>query len=164
MRLQEFGHVVRKARRARDMTQAELAKSAGLSRTTINQIENGVFPDIGMNKAQGILAPLGLALQIQPVRRSSRPNYVRMARGSASVSFREKLSEGELVRALLTGRVPVNRRPHFRVLLQEVPQTVLKGLIEEVGKWAKSGRVAHNAAGIATQLRIRRVPQWLTNA
>ena len=164
MRLQEFGYVVRKARCARAMTQAELAKSAGLSRTTINQIENGVFPDIGMNKAQGILAPLGLALQIQPVRRSSRPNYVRMARSSASVSFREKLSEGELVRALLTGRVPVNRRPHFRVLLQEVPTAVLKGLVEDVGKWAKPGRVAQNVAGIAAQLRIRRMPQWLTNA
>lgn len=164
MRLQEFGYVVRKARRARDMTQAELAESAGLSRTTMNQIENGVFPDIGMNKAQGILAPLGLALLIQPVRRSSRPNYVRMARSSASASFREKLSEGELVRALLRGRVPVNRRPHFRVLLEEVPPAVLKGLVEDVGKWAKPGRVTQNLAAIATQLKIRRLPQWLTNA
>lgn len=164
MRLQEFGYIVRKARRARDMTQAELAESSGLSRTTINQIENGVFPDIGMNKAQGILAPLGLALQIQPVRRSNRPNFVRMARSSASVSFREKLSESELVRALLTGRVPVNRRPHFRVLLREVPPGVLKGLAEDVGKWAKPGRVEQNLAGIAMHLKIRRLPQWLTSA
>lgn len=164
MRLQEFGYVVRKARRARDMTQASLAKTAGLSRTTINQIENGVFPDIGMNKAQGILAPLGLVLQIQPVRRSSRPDYVRMARSSASVSFREKLSESELVRALLTGKVPVNRRPHFRVLLQEVPSGVLKGLVEDVGKLARPGRVARNLADISTQLRIRRLPQWSTSA
>jgi len=164
VRLQEFGYVVRRARLARDMTQAELARASGLSRTTMNQLENGVFPDIGMNKAQAILASLGLVLQIQPMRRSSRPNYVRMARSSAGVSFREKLSEGELVRALLTGRVPVNRRPHFRVLLQEVPPAVLKGMVEDVGKWAKPGRVAQNLAGIATQLRIRRVPQWLMNA
>jgi len=164
MRLQEFGYVVRKARRARDMTQEVLARSAGLSRTTINQIENGVFPDIGMNKAQAILAPLGLDLQIQPARRSSRPNFVRMARSSASVSFREKLSEGELVRALLTGRIPVNRRPHFRVLLREVPAGVLKGLVEDIAKWARPGRVLQNLAGIASQLKIRKVPQWLTNA
>jgi DNA-binding XRE family transcriptional regulator len=164
MRLQEFGYVVRKARRARDMTQAELARSAGLSRTTMNQLENGVFPDIGVNKAQSILAQLGLVLQIQPMRRSSRPNYVRMARSSASVSFREKLSEGELVRALLTGRIPVNRRPHFRVLLREVPPGVLKGMVEDVGKWARPGRVAQNLADISAQLRVRRLPQWLTNA
>jgi len=41
---------------------------------------------------------------------------------------------------------------------------VLKGLVEDVGKWAKPGRVAQNVAGIAAQLRIRRMPQWLTNA
>ena len=164
MRLQEFGHIIKRARAARVLTQAELARAAGVSRTTMNQLENGVFPDIGMNKAQAILAPLGLVLQVQPMRRSSRPNYVRMARSSAGVSFREKLSESELVRALLTGRIPVNRRPHFRVLLLEVPPGVLKGLVEDVGKWAKPGRVARNLAGIATQLRIRKVPQWLTNA
>lgn len=164
MRLQEFGYTIRKARRARGLTQVELARSAGLSRTTMNQLENGVFPDIGVNKAQAILAALGLGFRIQPLPRSRRPNYVRMARTSASVSFREKLSEGELVRALLTGRIPVNRRPHFRVLLEEVPMVVLKGLVDEVGKWAKPGRVTRNLAGIAGQLRMRRVPEWLKNA
>ena len=161
MRLQEFGYIVRKARRARGLTQDELARSAGISRTTMNQLENGVFPDIGMNKAQAILAALGLALRVQPVPRPRRPNFVRMARASASVSFREKLSEGELVRALLTGKIPVNRRPHFRVLLQEVPQTVLKGLVEDVGKWARPGRVMKNLAGIAVQLKVSKVPEWL---
>lgn len=164
MRLQEFGHIVRRARLARGLTQVELARSAGLSRTTMNQIENGVFPDIGVNKAQAILAALGLALKVQPLPRSRRPNYVRMARTSASVSFREKLSEGELVRTLLTGRIPVNRRPHFRVLLQEVPHTVLKGLVEDVGKWARPGRVVKNLAAIAVQLRMSKVPEWLKNA
>jgi hypothetical protein len=130
----------------------------------MNQLENGVFPDIGMSKAQAILATLGLGLRVRPLRRTRRPNYVRMARASASVSFREKLSEGELVRALLTGRIPVNRRPHFRVLLQEVPQAVLKGLVEDVGRWTQPGRVAGNLAAIAAQLRISRVPEWLKNA
>lgn len=164
MRLQEFGYVVRRARLARGLTQVELARSAGLSRTTMNQLENGVFPDIGVNKAQAILATLGFGLRVQPLPRSRRPNYVRMARTSASVSFREKLSEGELVRALLTGRIPVNRRPHFRVLLQEVPQTVLRGLVEDVGKWARPGRVAKNLAAIAVQLRMPRVLEWLKSA
>jgi transcriptional regulator with XRE-family HTH domain len=164
MRLQEFGHIVRRARLARGMTQGELARSAGLSRTTMNQLENGVFPDIGMNKAQAILATLGLSLRVRPLPRARRPNYVRMARTSASVSFREKLSEGELVRALLTGTVPVNRRPHFRVLLQEVPRAVLKGLVEDVGRWTRAGRVAGNLAAIATQLRLSKVTEWLKNA
>lgn len=164
MRLQEIGYTIRKARLARGLTQLELARSANLSRTTMNQLENGVFPDIGVNKAQAILAALGLGFRIQPLPRSRRPNYVRMARTSASVSFREKLSEGELVRALLTGRIPVNRRPHFRVLLREVPDAMLRGLVEDVGKWANPGRVAKNLAGIADQLKMRRVPDWLLSA
>ena len=164
MRLQELGYTIRKARLARGLTQDELARSAGLSRTTMNQLENGVFPDIGVNKAQAILAALGLGFRVQPLPRVRRPNYVRMARISASVSFREKLTEGELVRALLTAKVPVNRRPHFRVLLREVPDGMLKGLVEDVGKWANPGRVTTNLAGIATQLQIRRVPDWLRNA
>lgn len=164
MRLQELGYTIRKARLARGLTQVQLAQSAGLSRTTMNQLENGVFPDIGVNKAQAILAALGLGLRIQPLPRARRPNYVRMARTSASVSFREKLTEGELVRALLTGRIPVNRRPHLRVLLREAPDAMLRGLVEDVGKWTKPGRVARNLAGIAGQLKMRRVPDWLTNA
>lgn len=164
MRLQEFGNIVRRARLARGMTQGELARSAGLSRTTMNQLENGVFPDLGMNKAQAILAALGLGLRVQPLARPRRPNYVRMARTSASVSFREKLSESDLVRALLTARVPVNRRPHFRVLLQEVPQAVLKGLVEDVGRWTQPDRVERNLAAIAAQLKITKLPQWLRNA
>jgi len=164
MRLQELGYVIRKARLAKGLTQAKLAQSARISRTTMNQLENGVFPDIGVNKAQAILTALGLALRIEPMPRARRRDYVRMARVSASVSFREELTEGELVRALLTGKIPVNRRPHFRVLLEEVPGEVMKGLVEDVGRWAKPGRVAKNFAAIAERLGMRRMPGWLKNA
>ena len=164
MRLQELGYTIRKARRARGLTQARVAQSAGLSRTTINQLENGLFPDIGMRKAQAILEALGLDLQVKPAPRPRRPNYVRMACTTAGVSFREKLTESELVRTLLTGRIPVNRRPHIRVLLREAPEAMLKGLIEDVGRWASPGRVAATLARFAGQLRMRRVPDWLTNA
>lgn len=164
MRLQELGYVIRKARLAKGLTQAELAQSAGISRTTMNQLENGVFPDIGVNRAQAILATLGLELRVEPMPRTRRPNYVRMARLSASASFREELTEGELVRALLSGKIPVNRRPHFRVLLEEAPGELLKGLVEDVGKWSEPGRVARNLAAIARRVGMRRVPAWLKNA
>lgn len=164
MRLQELGYLIRKARRAKELTQHELAQSARISRTTMNQLENGVFPDIGVNKAQAILEALGFTLHVQPMPRPRRPNYVRMARASASASFREELSEGELVRALLTGKIPVNRRPHFRVLLEEVPGEVLRGLVDDVGKWGDPARVAKNLAGIAGQLGQKKVPRWLRNA
>lgn len=165
MRLQELGYNIRKARRARAMTQAQLAAAAGLSRTTLNQLENGMFPDIGVKKAQTILGNVGLNLQVRPAGKPPRPDYVRMARTSASVSFREQLSEHELVRALLTGKVPPGRRPHFRVLIEEAPTAVLKGLAEEVGKWVAPGRIAGNLLKIADRFGASsRVRRWLKTA
>lgn len=144
MRLYELGYYIRKARRARGLTQDELATAAGLSRTTINQLENGVFPDLGMNKAQAVLDHLGLELRVEPASRTRRPDFIRMACSSASKSFRELLAEKELVRGLLTGTVPRKRRPHFRALLEDVPATVLKGLAQELGKWTSAQRVEKN--------------------
>ena len=165
MQLQELGYTMRKARRARGLTQAQLARAVSLSRTTINQLENGLFPDIGVRKAQAALAALGLELCIRPAQRTRRPDYVRMACNSASVSYREKLSEGELVRALLTGRIPPRRRPHLRMLLEEAPFDVLKGALDEIGKYARPGRVAGNLLTIAETLgSSRKVQRWLANA
>jgi len=162
MRLQELGYVIRKARLAKGFTQEELARLAGLSRTTMNQLENGVFPDIGMNKAQTVLERLGLTLTIRPAERRRRPNYVRMACTSASVSFRERLTEGELVRALLTGRVPQGRRPHLRALLDEAPTALLKGMVEDVGRFTQPERVVRNLRVIAEALgSLSRVRGWL---
>jgi transcriptional regulator with XRE-family HTH domain len=60
--LQEVGPVVRHARESRGLTQAELAAAADVARTTLNQLENGVFPDIGVRKLMAILGAVGLRL------------------------------------------------------------------------------------------------------
>lgn len=162
LRLQELGYIIRKARLARGSTQAMLAAAAGISRTTLNQLENGFFPDIGVRKAQRVLDEVGLDFQVRPAQRPARPNYVRMACTSASVSFRETLTENELVRTLLTGRVRRRWRPHFRVLLEEAPTPVLKGLVEDVGKWTAPGRVAGNLLKIGGALDASsRIRRWL---
>jgi len=162
MRLQELGYTIRKARLARGLTQAQLAQSASLSRTTMNQLENGLFPDIGVRKAQTILEALGLDLHVRPAQRSRRPDFVRMACASASTSYREKLTEGELLRGLLTGRIPPGRRPHYRMLLDEAPVSLLKGMAEDVGKYVEPGRVSRNLAVIAEALgSLRRLRGWL---
>src|SRR6266705_3143617 len=63
-----------------------------------------------------------LAAMTEPKKRD--PDFVRMACTSASVSFRELLTEDELVRVLVTGKVPRNRRPHLRSLLEEAPENL----------------------------------------
>ncbi len=165
MRLPEIGSAIRAARAAGGLTQAELAVRAGLSRTTLNQLENGVFPDIGVKKVQNVLELLGLDLSVVRAPKKRRPDFVQMACTSASVRYREPLAEDELVHALLSGKVPRNRRPHLRSLLEEAPQTVLKGLLEQVGSWARLGKVARNLAKIAEELGVsQRASQWLTSA
>jgi len=82
------------------------------------------------------------------------PDFVRMACTSASVSFRELLTEDELVRVLVTGKVPRNRRTHLRSLLEEAPENLVKGLIEQVTTLAKPGEVEKNLGKIAQALRV----------
>ena len=88
-----------------------------------------------------------------------------MACTTASVSYKTPLSESELIRALLTGKVPPNRRPHFRTLLDEASPALMKGLIVEAGKWAEPGRLEKNLAGIARAVgSSRRMGDWLKTA
>jgi transcriptional regulator with XRE-family HTH domain len=165
MRLQELGFEIRQRRREQGLTQAQVAHGAGVSRTTLNQLENGVFPDLGVRKVQAILDYLGLTLAIQPMRKPARPNFVQMASTTASVSFRVPLTEDELVNVLLTGKVPPGKRPHLRSLLDEASPALLNGLIEEVSQWSKPGRVEKNLAKIGTDVDAsRRIDSWLNTA
>ncbi len=164
MRLQEIGSAIRTARAAGGLTQAELAARARLSRTTLNQLENGLFPDIGVKKVQNVLGLLGLDLSVVKAPKKRGPDFVRMACTSASVRYREPLTEDELVHSLLSGKIPRNRRPHLRSLLEEAPEAVLKGLVVQVGGWAKPGKVEKNLLKIAEALEAsHRVSKWLTS-
>ncbi len=165
MRLQELGHQIRQARLARRLTQARLAAEAGLSRTTLNQLENGLFPDLGVKKVQAILDHLGLTLSLQEAGGERAQDFLQMATTTANVSFKSVLTEDELVRMLLTGKVPPSRRPHFRVLLEEASPAMMKGLIRETARWTKSGRVEKNLAKIARELgSTRKIEDWLKTA
>jgi transcriptional regulator with XRE-family HTH domain len=164
LRLQELGQAIRKARLARGRTQADLAQAAGVSRTTMNLLENGLFPDIGVRKAQAILDQLGFELHVRPVRRR-RLDYLGIACTIASGAFRVKLSEPELLRALLTGKVAPRHRPHLRALLAEAPVPVLKGLVGEVGRWTEPGRVTSKVIELSEALgTLRRTRSWLKEA
>ena len=161
-----FGPLIREARKANRLTQAELARQAGVARTTLNQLENGVFPDIGVRKLMAILAIVGQRLAVVPAgRERGEPDYVRMACTSASTSFRDALRPDELVHALLSGKVPPGRRPHFRVLLEELPAPVLEGVIRQVGGWSSRERVLDNLRRIADAIgAASRSESWMTPA
>ncbi len=64
-----IGKKIRESRKRRKVSQAELAKALGMSRTTIGQIENGIVKEIGVRKLIRVLEFLELELRVRPVGR-----------------------------------------------------------------------------------------------
>jgi transcriptional regulator with XRE-family HTH domain len=62
----KIGKQIRDERKSRKISQAELGKILGMSRTTIGQIENGTVQEIGVRKLIRLLDYLGLELRVRP--------------------------------------------------------------------------------------------------
>lgn len=165
MRIQELGSAIRRARLARGWTQARLAADAGISRQTLNLLENGLVRELGIRKVLALLNRLGIELSIEQPNRPRRPDYVRMACTTANVSYKSALNEDELVQALVTGKVPENRGAHLRTLLDEAPATLLNGLAAEAGRWIDPGKLERNLLRLVRDAGAsRRIGEWLNSA
>lgn len=57
-----LGEQIKNARKQQKWTQAELAKKAGIDRTTMGSIERGSYRDIGIRKVAKVAELLGLEL------------------------------------------------------------------------------------------------------
>lgn len=156
LNLEELGQAIRRVRLARGLTQAQLAQTAGVTRVTLNQLENGLIRELGVRKLSDLLSQLDLTLSVDVMPDRRQSDYLRLASTAASVSFKTPLTEQELQRALLTGRIPVARRAQIRALLEEAPSTLLDGLITQVSRFAKPGKVERNVAKIAAALEVSR--------
>jgi transcriptional regulator with XRE-family HTH domain len=155
VKLEEIGSEIRRFRRARGLTQMQLATAAHVTRTTLNQLENGLLKDLGIRKVQAILDQVGLVLKVADASIEPKStDFLRLASTSASVSFKDALTEKELLRVLLTGKVPSERRPHIRMLLEEAPRSLVEGLVQQVAGWARPGKVERNLDKIATDVGI----------
>ncbi len=155
MFVQELGKIIRRQRVARAWTQAQLAAEAGLSRNTLNRLENGLYPDLGVKKAEAILEKLGMKLAVGPAEaKAKQPDFIGMACTTASVSFKQALTPEELVHALLSGKPTPGKEAHFIALIEEAPASLLGGLIQQVGAWGKAGKVEKNVQKIADQLGV----------
>jgi len=67
--LAEIGERIASARKERRLTQTELASRAGVSRPTIDLLENGRASEIGYSKLARILAAVGFELRLQTIAR-----------------------------------------------------------------------------------------------
>ena len=60
-----IGARVADRRKALKLSQVELSRKAGLSRATLDALENGRAAELGFSKVTRLLAALGLELQLQ---------------------------------------------------------------------------------------------------
>ncbi|MGH9516812.1 MAG: helix-turn-helix domain-containing protein [Terriglobales bacterium] len=65
--LNSIGSEIARKRKALRMSQSVLAHAAGVSRATIDAIENGRSGELGFSKVAKILAALGLELTMQEI-------------------------------------------------------------------------------------------------
>jgi len=79
--ISSLGHVIAARRREHKLRQTDLAAAAGLSRATIDALENGRASDIGVSKLSRVLAVLGLELHIGPATR--RPTLDELLKESS---------------------------------------------------------------------------------
>lgn len=162
MRIQDLAEEIRKARVALGLTQAALAEQAGVSRETLSLLENARIPDLGMRKVLAVLEKLGLEIAIEPRRQPRRRDFVRMACITASVSFKNSLTEDELIYALVSGKVPPKRSAHIRSLLDEAPAALLNGLAAEAARWVRPGKLERNLHRLAQHAgATRKIDEWL---
>lgn len=70
--LLSIGRETAERRKSLKLTQAELSRKAGISRATLDALENGRTGELGFSKVTKLLAALGLELTLQPAR-SRRP-------------------------------------------------------------------------------------------
>ncbi len=61
-----LGNAIREARRQKKITQSDLSRAAGIGRSTLSQLENGLVKDIGIRKIIRVLDCLGLELTTRP--------------------------------------------------------------------------------------------------
>lgn len=157
MYLSNLGSAIRAHRQSKGLTQAKLAEQAQLSRTTVNQLENGVFPDIGVRKLMALLNILGQDLEVV-AKKSAAKDFLKMAATSGSVSYGTPLTPEGLAHIVLSGKVPAAFRPHLRAVLEEAPVSVLEGLVDELAKGRKRTRIQRNlsalAADVGSPLRV----------
>lgn len=134
----ELGSAVRTRRADMGLTQTNLAKLSGLSRATVNQLENGTIRDLSLTRATKLLSILGLSVTVTAPRPKShshptaKSSALDIAARTASVSYRVSISADQLREVFATGGVPTEFLPHIYTLLEEAPVSLLASIVEEL--------------------------------
>lgn len=130
MNLADIGLLVHQRRTALGLSQARLAALAGLSRVTINQLENGALVDLGATKLIALLDLVGINLDAGT--RKRQQHALQSVSQTASVSYKTVLDPDILAAALVDGELPARITAHVATLLDEAPLSLIVAAVEEV--------------------------------
>lgn len=129
MDLTRIGSEVHVKRLQAGLLQEHVAKFAGLSRVTINQLENGTLKDLGYSKLKVVLDVLGIDMAVLPS--PGVKSALAVAARSISTSYRDVLTSGMLAEMLRSGVAPERFHPHLMALLDETPLPVVIKAVTE---------------------------------
>jgi transcriptional regulator with XRE-family HTH domain len=159
MQLREVGMHVHDRRKEIGLSQAQLAKLAGLSRTTVNQLESGALEDLGYTKLNHLLGILGLSFDAKE--RLKKSPALKMAAQTASTSYKKILTSDVLKNILKSGVVPDDFKPHVMTLLDETPLQLVVSAIHEasIETDTPAKTVMKHVSAMAKDLHTHR-PVW----
>lgn len=163
MNIYEVGKTVRGRRLAVGLTQQRLAKLAGLSRQTVQQLEAGTIGDLSFGRLVNLLRVLGLNFAPPSIKAREKKNGLWIAAKNASVSYRGELTSDQLMHALTTGKVPDNHISHLIHFLDETPVQVVVMAVEEAAhlEAVLPARIWACVAQLARQVGSVRSDLWL---
>lgn len=153
MNLAQIGGEIQGKRIQAGLLQEHVAKFAGLSRVTINQLENGTLKDLGYAKLKAVMDVLGLDMEtVQP---SGMKSALAVAARSVSTSYRDVITAEMLSSMLRSGVALEQFQPHLMALLDETPLPVVvkavgeaatpdvpaKKIMKHLSLWAKQWKV-----------------------
>lgn len=149
MDLAGVGEVVRSARRAAGLSQKDLARLAGISRATLNYLENEPDTDMGAIKLLAVLDVLGITLTLAGP--ATGPDEEAVDAVLKTLPKRDRLSRAEVVEALVTGRPPVGQETALAKALDHLPIPVVvaavrlaagQGEVDAKGAWKHACELA----------------------
>lgn len=129
MDLAQIGSEVHNKRIQVGLLQEHVAKLAGLSRVTINQLENGTLKDLGYSKLKAVLDVLGIDMAV--LQSPGVKSALTIAARSISTSYKDVLTPGMLSEILRSGKAPERFYPHLMALLDETPLPVVVKAVAE---------------------------------
>lgn len=122
---------VKQMRKVSRLTQPEFARHRKVSLKTLKDIESG-RGNPTVETLNRIGAVFGLEVSFVTTQHFGKPDYLELACISANVSHKTNLDRMKLIEILSTGEVEKRFAPHLRVIYDEAPDEVFRGMVGQI--------------------------------